>query len=107
MKKRNLIQKMMAVLLAVLLVMGMAQSAVVSVLARDADSNDIGTTEEGTENKLEADDGTEEESVIAMAAGGSITQDGYTWKIPDTMNITVGEEESGGIYGGGGSLYSA
>lgn len=44
--------------------------------------------------------------VSVLAAGGSITQDGYTWNIPDTMNITVGEEEHYGIYGGGEYLFS-
>lgn len=44
--------------------------------------------------------------VSVLAAGDSIKQDGYTWDIPDTVNITVGEEKYGVLVGGGVVLYN-
>lgn len=44
--------------------------------------------------------------VSVLAAGDSITQDGYTWNIPDTVNITAGKEKYGVIIGGGVNLFN-
>lgn len=72
-RKGSLLQRMLAVLLAAVLVVSMVSNAV---------------------------------PVSVLAAGSSITQDGYTWNIPDTMHITVGEETHYGIYGGGSYFYN-
>lgn len=81
-RKGSLLQRMLAVLLPAVLIGGMAWEAVpASVLAAEPAAQD-----------------------------NFITQDGYKWDIPDTMNIIVGKEEYGGITGGGPaflrSLYS-
>lgn len=44
--------------------------------------------------------------VSVLAAGDSITQDGRNWNIPDTVNISVGEEKYSGITGGGAAFYN-
>lgn len=52
-----------------------------------------------------AQEGSATENIAVTTAANSITQDGYTWIIPDTMEVTAGETKYSGITGGGSYLY--